>query len=183
MKVLMGIDDSKFSEDVIQAVVTQLRPENTEVLILHVLEPISFLAPPEMAQGYAPELEERKKPAHEFVERFAKKLRRAGFEASTAAEIGDVRVSILDTATEWRRSHCDWFTLAERHREFLNRQCDGIRCSPCQMLCRNRSHESGNPHAESRQRAGDVAFQLRLSRGVGSPQRSIRAGSEDARSP
>lgn len=73
MKVLMGIDESKFSEDVIQAVVTQFRPENTEVLVLHVLEPISLLAPPEMAQGYAPEFEERKKPAHELVERFAKK--------------------------------------------------------------------------------------------------------------
>jgi len=114
MKVLIGIDDSKFSEDVIQAVVTQLRPQNTEVLVLHVLEPISLGAPPEMAQGYAPELEEQKKPAHELVERFAKKLRGAGFEASTAVEIGDVRVSILDTATEW---HADLIVIGSHGRK------------------------------------------------------------------
>ena len=118
MKVLMGIDDSKFSEDVIQAVVVQFRPENTEVLVLHVLEPISLLAPPEMAQGYAPELEEQKKPARELVERFAKKLRGAGFEASTAVEIGDVRVSILDTATEW---HADLIVIGSHGRKGIER--------------------------------------------------------------
>ena len=118
MKVLMGIDDSKLSEDAIQAVVTQLRPENTEVLVLHVLEPMSLLAPPEMAQGYAPELEERKKPAHELVERFAKKLRGAGFEASTAVEIGDVRVTILDTATEW---HADLIVVGSHGRKGIER--------------------------------------------------------------
>jgi hypothetical protein len=29
-----------------------------------VLQPVEPVAPPEMAQGYAPELEEQKKPAH-----------------------------------------------------------------------------------------------------------------------
>ena len=101
MKVLIGIDDSKFSENVIQAVVNQFRPENTEVLVLHVLQPIAAMAPPEMAQGYVPELEDQKKPARALVERIAKKLRRVGFKAHTAVEIGDVRVSILDTAAEW----------------------------------------------------------------------------------
>jgi nucleotide-binding universal stress UspA family protein len=101
MKVLIGIDDSKFSEDVMQAVINQFRPENTEVLVLNVLQPIAAFAPPEMAQGYAPELEDQKKPARALVERFADKLSRAGFKSHTAVEIGDVRVCILGTAEEW----------------------------------------------------------------------------------
>ena len=55
MKVLMAVDDSGFAEDLLQAVVAGIRHENTEVLVLHVLQPIDTVPPPEMAQGYAPE--------------------------------------------------------------------------------------------------------------------------------
>ena len=58
MKILMGIDDSEFSGDVLQAV-TQFRPEHTEVRVLHVLQP-SAPAPPQMASGYAPNWTTRK---------------------------------------------------------------------------------------------------------------------------
>jgi nucleotide-binding universal stress UspA family protein len=74
MKILIGIDDSKFSRDLLRAIVTQFRTEHTEVRVLHVLEPVAP-APPEMAAGYAPELEDQKKPARELVERIAKELR------------------------------------------------------------------------------------------------------------
>jgi|SRR5271157_3587905 len=50
MKILMGIDGSKFSEDVLRAIVKQFRTENTEVRVLHVLQP-SAPAPPQMAQA------------------------------------------------------------------------------------------------------------------------------------
>ena len=83
MKILMGIDDSKFSGDVVQAVITQFRPEHIEVRFLHVLQP-SAPAPPQMAPGYAPELDGEKKPAHELVERIARELRRGGFKVETA---------------------------------------------------------------------------------------------------
>lgn len=100
MKILVGIDDSKSSADVLRAMVTQFRTENTEVRVLHVLQPIAP-APPQMAAGYAPELEDQKKPAQELVERIAKELRSAGFKVDTAVEVGDVRESIIDTAAEW----------------------------------------------------------------------------------
>src|SRR5271165_5230773 len=100
MKILVGVDDSKFSGDVSRAVVTQFRTEHTEVRVLHVLQPIAP-APPQMAAGYAPELEDQKKPARELVERIAKELRAAGFQASTAIEVGDIRESIIDSAAEW----------------------------------------------------------------------------------
>ena len=113
MKVLIGIDNSKFFENVIRAVVNQFRPENTEVLVLHVLQPVEPVAPPEMAQGYAPELEEQEKPAHALVERVADELRRAGFKAYSAVKVGDVKESILDTAAEW---HADLIAVGSHGR-------------------------------------------------------------------
>jgi len=100
MKILMGIDDSKFSGDVLRAIVSQFRTENTEVRVLHVLQPIAP-APPQMAPGYAPELEDQKKPARELVERIANGLRSAGFKVDTAVEVGDIRETIIDSAAEW----------------------------------------------------------------------------------
>jgi nucleotide-binding universal stress UspA family protein len=100
MKVLAGIDDSKSSGDVSRAIVAQFRTENTEVRVLHVLQ-ASAPAPPQMASGYAPELEDQKKPAHELVERIANGLRSAGFKVDTAVEVGDIRETIIDSAAEW----------------------------------------------------------------------------------
>ena len=101
MKILVGVDDSQFSEEVVRAIATQFRTENTEVRVLHVLQPIAP-APPQMAPGYAPELEVEKKPAQELVERIAKQLSSAGFNVTTAVEVGDIRETIIDTAAEWR---------------------------------------------------------------------------------
>ncbi|MGA2170127.1 MAG: universal stress protein [Terracidiphilus sp.] len=102
MKILLGIDDAKFSEHVIRTIVTQFRTENAEVLVLHVLQPVQFAAPPEMAPGYAPELEDQKQPARALVERIAHELRSAGFQAETAVQVGDATMNILDTAEEWQ---------------------------------------------------------------------------------
>ena len=101
MKILVGVDDSKFSGDLSRAIVTQFRTENTEILVLHVLQPVGP-APPQMDPGYAPELEGERRPAHALVERIAKELRSAGFKADTRVEVGDVREGIIDSAEEWR---------------------------------------------------------------------------------
>ena len=100
MKILIGIDDSKVSGDVLRAVVTQFRSEHTQIRVLHVLQPIGP-APPQMAPGYAPELEIQKKPALELVERIAKELGSAGFKVNAAVEVGDIRERIIDSAAEW----------------------------------------------------------------------------------
>jgi nucleotide-binding universal stress UspA family protein len=101
MRILMGIDDSKSSVNLVHVLVTQFRTENAEILALHVLEPVEPVAPPEMAHGYAPELEGQKKPAFTFLERIGDELRRAGFSVQTSVEIGDVRETIIETAIQW----------------------------------------------------------------------------------
>jgi len=142
MKILIGIDDSKVSGAVLRAVVTQFRTEHTEVRVLHVLQPM-IPAPPEMAAGYAPELEDQKEPARELVERIAKELRSTGFKVDAVVEVGDIRERIIDSAAEWGAgSDRHWFAWTERHQAFLAGQRGRIRRSPCQMLRRNRSRAS-----------------------------------------
>ena len=102
MRVLVAVDDSGFAEDLLRAVVAGIRHENTEVLVLHVLQPVDTVPPPEMAQGYAPELEDEKQPARALVERIATELSRAGFTAKTEVRIGDVTETVLERAAGWR---------------------------------------------------------------------------------
>ena len=101
MKILLGVDDSKSSVNLAQAIGAQFRTEDTQIRVLHVLPPISIWAPPQMAQGYAPELEDLKKPAHQLVEQIARELREKGFQSDTAIEVGDVRENLIDSAAEW----------------------------------------------------------------------------------
>ena len=134
MKILVGIDDSKSSADVLRALVTQFRTENTEVRVLHVLQPMAP-APPQMAPGYAPELEEQKKPAQELVERIAKELRSAGFRVDTAVEVGDIKRDHYGFRSRvGRRSHRGWLARAGRHPAFAAGQRRGIGRPPCQVL-------------------------------------------------
>ena len=56
MKILLAVDDSKFSEAATQAVIAQSKPQDTEVRVLHVVEPPSLLATREMS-GYDPSLD------------------------------------------------------------------------------------------------------------------------------
>jgi len=101
MRVLMAVDDSGFAEDLLRAVAVGIRHENTEVLVLHVLQSVDTVPPPEMAQGYAPELEDEKQPARALVERIAAELRGAGFAAQAEVRIGDVTETVLERAVEW----------------------------------------------------------------------------------
>jgi nucleotide-binding universal stress UspA family protein len=100
MKVLMGVDNSEFSGDLVRAVVKQFRPETTEILVLHVLQQVGPPIP-EMGAGYAPEMEGEKKLAHALVDRIGADLRGAGFKAEIAVEVADVRESIIDAAAKW----------------------------------------------------------------------------------
>ena len=101
MKVLVAVDDSKFSEAAVRALGAQIRPQMAEVQILHVLQPIAVSTPPQMAANYAPELEDQGKRAKELVERSANTLRAAGLKVETRVEKGDVRLRIVDLAAEW----------------------------------------------------------------------------------
>ena len=117
MRVLVAVDDSGFAEDLLHAVVAGIRHENTEVLVLHVLQPVDTVPPPEMAQGYAPELEDERQPARALVERIATELSRAGFTAKTEVRIGDVTETVLERAAEW---HADLITVGSHGQKSIH---------------------------------------------------------------
>lgn len=100
MRVLVAIDGSNYADAVIKGVAGFFRPENTELRVLHVL-PVVLETPPQMAPGYAPELEAQKKEARALVDKCAQQLHAQGYKVDAVVLIGDVRESILDCAGDW----------------------------------------------------------------------------------
>jgi nucleotide-binding universal stress UspA family protein len=101
VKILLAIDDSKFSEAAAKSLAAHFQPRDIEVRVLSVVEPIVISEPPQMSPGYYPELEDRLPQAHEIVGRAAKTLSSAGFRVTTSAATGDARSIILENAAEW----------------------------------------------------------------------------------
>jgi hypothetical protein len=99
MRILLGVDDSNFAPTLVRAIAAQFRADDTDVMVLHVLQPIGP-PPPQMGPGYAPELAEDNKLAQELVQRTANDLRAAGFKAETMVGVGDIREGIIDSAAE-----------------------------------------------------------------------------------
>jgi nucleotide-binding universal stress UspA family protein len=106
MKILLATDGSTFSETAEKTVMATIIPQDAEVLVLEVVEPLMFTAPPQMAPGYAPEQVARMKEIVDLAKKntdlAATRLRAAGFKAEPRVVESDVRNGILDTAAEWQ---------------------------------------------------------------------------------
>ena len=103
LKILLAIDNSRFSEAATQTLIAQVRPNQAEVRVLHVIE-IYPLYPSGKRSG--PDLavasEEHRHEAEALVARSARALRDAGFQVTTNVEQGDPKVVVLDTAEKWK---------------------------------------------------------------------------------
>lgn len=136
MKILVGVDESTFSGDVLKAIVKQFRVEDTEIQILHVLQPIALEAPPQMGPGYIPELQDEKPLARALVERVGSELHSAGFKVETTIIVGDIRETIIHSAAEW---HADLIILGSHGHRGLKRLLLGsvaefvVRHAPCSV--------------------------------------------------
>ena len=121
MRILLAIDDSKFSEAAIETVLEQARRHGTEVRVLHVLESPPLLVARELG-GYEPVLENalefQKQQAEAVVAKAAELLRARGVKVTAAVEMGDAKSKILDVAEEW---HADLIVLGSHGRKGLNR--------------------------------------------------------------
>jgi nucleotide-binding universal stress UspA family protein len=104
MKILLAVDGSEFSQAAEKALVSQMRQENVEVLVLRVVEPRIFSIPPQMAPGYAPKqdeiIKEELRHAQESVSQASQALRSAGFSVNTPIVEAKARNGILELAAE-----------------------------------------------------------------------------------
>jgi nucleotide-binding universal stress UspA family protein len=116
MKILLAIDDSKFSEAATKAVLQIAHPQQSEVRVIHVVEPP---APPLGAQDwgqipiYVEILKEERARAKDLVSRTAETLRAAGFRASFVIGDGSPKGVILQEAADW---HADLIVVGSHGR-------------------------------------------------------------------
>lgn len=120
MKILLAIDDSKFSEAATAAVLTQMSPRETEMCILHVVEPLLLV--PEFRTGDIDRLkaaeQQLRRRGEERVARAEQLLCKAGFSVRTVVKEGDPRAEILDHAAKWG---ADLIVLGSHGRRGLER--------------------------------------------------------------
>jgi len=104
-KVLVAIDSSGLSELVLKSLSKQVVPDQTEVLVLEVVEPLLYSAPPEMSPGYQPEMAARRKEhrdqAKRIVDSAVEVFRTAGFKAEARVMESEIKEGVLQAATEW----------------------------------------------------------------------------------
>src|ERR1700739_3800258 len=121
MRILLAVDDSTFSKAAAEAVLAQCGQQDTEVRVLHVVEPPSLLVAREMG-GYDPALEAvwdaQQKQGAALVDTIAERLRAKGLKVVTAVEEGDPKSTIIDAATRWPT---DLIVIGSHGRKRLNR--------------------------------------------------------------
>jgi nucleotide-binding universal stress UspA family protein len=104
-KVMVAIDNTGLSDLVPAALSKQVVPAETEVLVVEVVEPLMYTAPPEMSPGYQPEMVARRKDlqykAKGILDSAVKVLRYAGFKADARVVENEIKAGILDAAAEW----------------------------------------------------------------------------------
>lgn len=93
MRLLLAIDDSKFSEAAVQNVIAQHSPQDAQVQVLNVVD----LAVPIPASYHEAFEQESLKHGQELVQRAQASLSRAGFKVETAVEEGDPRARFSTT--------------------------------------------------------------------------------------
>lgn len=122
MKILVALDSSEFSEKAADAVIAQVKPDNIEVTLLHVIEPFPVALAEKAGSKESPDFAvarlKLRDEAKEYLARTAERFRSVGFRSSFFVEEGDAREVILDYAEKWP---ADLIVVGSRGRKGLNR--------------------------------------------------------------
>lgn len=108
MKILLAIDDSPCSRAAVDSVISGLRPEGSEVRVLHVDEwpkdlpnALAFAQGPDAATALLAAHDERLVRADDLVKDATRRLEAAHFTVTSDVRAGDARREILDSAAQW----------------------------------------------------------------------------------
>ena len=122
MNILVAIDDSKFSEAASNAVIAHVKTNDTEVRLLHVLNPFPVALAKKMGTKDFPDFTSARltlrDQATQLLTKAAEKFRAAGFKTSHFVEEGDAREVILDYAEQWP---ADLIVVGSHGRKGMNR--------------------------------------------------------------
>ena len=114
MKIVLAIDESRFSEAATQAVITQYQQQGTEVNVLNVVD-LPLPIPTSDAAAFR---ELSLKHGQELVQRAERLLSKAGYKTQIAVEEGDPKSKIIDQAKKWK---ADLIVMGSHGRKGINR--------------------------------------------------------------
>ena len=110
MRILIAMDESDHSIRAAETVARSMPHENSQVLLLHVLEPAEFFEPDQS-------LWNREEQAKIFLKKASAQLQSAEFkEIEIRVVKGEARNKIVDVAQEWR---ADFIVLGSQGRTSL----------------------------------------------------------------
>lgn len=123
--IVLAIDDSPFSRAAADEIAQHMRPDDTTVHVLHVLELDRVVPPPydfARGTGYGEEVmahvQQHHVAAEHLVSEAADRLRTAGFQVSVVIREGEPRHAILDYAAA---SGCDCIVVGSHGRRGIDR--------------------------------------------------------------
>jgi nucleotide-binding universal stress UspA family protein len=132
MKILLATDGSKFSQAATRALISQCRPQGTQVKVLNVVD-LPLLIPTLYAADFR---RESLKDGEELVRKTEQPLTEAGYKVETAVEEGDPKLKIVEDAAQW---HADLILVGSHGRKGVERFLMGsvsdavARHAPCSV--------------------------------------------------
>lgn len=121
MRILLAIDESKFSETAVRSLAAGSWPTATEVRVLYVVEPPSLLLGREIAAHdaqFEAAWKALRDQATALVANAAEVLRRSGLNVTASLVEGDPKSQIIDVASEW---NADLIVLGSHGRKGFDR--------------------------------------------------------------
>ncbi|HEY2380763.1 MAG TPA: universal stress protein [Terriglobia bacterium] len=126
LKVLVAVDDSPYSDAIIQMLSAEMRPADTTLRLLHVADPFPTRRAQAKGSKEYPDYEtarhEQYEEARQLLTSAAARLEAAGFSTEWTVHEGDARGEILDEAQAWG---ADLIVLGSHGRSGLKRLLTG----------------------------------------------------------